>query len=239
MALREDAVAFRPSMTVTLATLVMVALFTWLGTWQLHRAVMKQQRIEHHAAAGSIEGLPDSRSAQEFTRIAVKGTFDRERHVLADNQLLNGRAGVHVYTPFRTEEGTTLLVNRGWLPLTDRTVLPRIPTEERVQAISGRIGPIPATGRQLGPTDEVKKDRWPQLLTYPDLGRISSALDLKLYPMVLFLAPESPGGFDGRNWKPVFMTPARHRAYAFQWFALTATAIAAWVLLGLRRGRSA
>jgi surfeit locus 1 family protein len=230
---------FRPSLTVTLVTLFPALLFCSLGTWQLQRAELKQQRIERHEAAAHHAGLPNEDSAQEFTRVTVEGRFDRERHVLADNQLLNGRPGVHVYTPFRTEEGTTVLVNRGWLPLPDRRALPGVPADAGVHAISGRLGPIPGAGRQLGPTDQVSGDRWPQLLTYPDLGLISTALDRELYPMVLFLDPDSPGGFDGRHWPPVFMTPARHRAYAFQWFALAATAVVAWVLLGLRRSRVA
>ena len=104
--------------------------------------------------------------------------------------------------------------------------------------ITGRIGPIPETGRRLGDVDDVVPDQWPQLLTYPDLEKIAAALNSGLYPLVLFLDQASEGGFEGRHWKPVFMTPEKHHAYAFQWFALALTACVAWVFLALRRGKN-
>ena len=82
----------------------------------------------------------------------------------------------------------------------------------------------------------MKPDEWPQLLTYPDVGRIATALQTSLYPDVLFLDASSPGGFEDRAWRPVVMGPDKHHAYAVQWFALAVTALAAWILLAFRRG---
>jgi len=229
--------SFRPAVAPTMAAAALAALFLSLGSWQLQRSAAKQERIERHASAPHRVGLPPADAAGEFIHTTLRGAFDTRRHVLADNQVLNGRAGVHVYTPFRLPGGESVLVNRGWLPLApDRRELPEISTPGEAIEISGRLGPIPASGRQLGPTDDVEPERWPQLLTYPDLARISGALGSELFPLVLFLDPESPGGFEGRDWPPVFLTPTRHRAYAFQWFALAAAILAAWFLLGLRGG---
>jgi len=176
---------------------------------------------------------------KEFTQISLKGRFDLDRHLLADNQVLNGRSGVHVYSLFLTEHGEALLVNRGWKALPANRSLPVIETVAGLFLISGRLGSLPVPGRQLGPPDIVDPEHWPQLLTYPDLATMESALGMDLYPWVLYLDEASPGGFEGRDWKPVFMTPDKHRAYAFQWFALAFASFLAWVFLGVRRGRMA
>lgn len=231
-------VTFKPSIASIALTLALLALFLGLGRWQLQRAESKQQRIELHASAPQQTGLPNPDEALEFTRVTLEGSFDPARHILADNKVLSGRAGVHAYTPFMLLSSETVLVNRGWLPLPADRSLPPVPTTEGVIRISGRLGPITGTGRQLGQTDSVSERQWPQLLTYPDLDRISPALGVQLYPLVLFLDHDSPGGFEGRDWQPVFMSPARHRAYAFQWFALAAATIAGWFLLGLRKRRA-
>jgi surfeit locus 1 family protein len=102
--------------------------------------------------------------------------------------------------------------------------------------IKGRIGPMPVTGLELGDDTELTSDHWPQLQTYPKIDKIAEATQLDLYHWVLYLDETSPGGFSGRQWKPVFMSPEKHRAYAFQWFALAAAALAGWIYLTFRRG---
>lgn len=229
----------RPSLPGTLLAAVLVALFLSLGAWQSKRAAIKESRIEAFESAGHALSLPDPSQASPGLNVTLVGRFDARRHTLADNQVFRGRAGVHVYTPFKTGK-QAVLVNRGWLPLgNDRSQLPVIPPmpEEQVE-ISGRVSEVPGVGRRLGEAIEMDGDRWPQLVTYPELDRIETALDTELYPYILLLDAASPGGFGDRDWKPVFLSPDKHRAYAFQWFAMAATALAGWILLALRRGES-
>ena len=231
---------FRPSLIATIGLAGLCALFLTLGHWQSTRAVEKEQRISAFEAAAKLEArLPPAATAEEFTRVSLQGSFDQVKHILVDNQVLHGRVGVHVYTPFNEINGRTVLVNRGWLPLgSDRRQLPDVRTSAQQVSISGHIGPLPSPGRQLGETDVMNSEQWPQLVTYPDLDQIGQALDTRLYPMALFLEPGNPEGFEGRDWKPVYMTPGRHRAYAFQWFALAAACMVTWVVLAIHGGRS-
>ena len=237
--------AFRPSAAATVSSLLMLVSFAGLGKWQLERAAEKQERIERFSGAPEMQGLPEPDSASEFTQLEIRGRFNSHKHILADNQVLAGRVGVHVYSPFELPGGELILVNRGWLPLrADRRELPLVePVEpassQEMITISGRLGPMPEPGRQLGEPGEINPEQWPQLLTYPDIDLIAAALNRPLYPWVLFLDEFSPGGFDGRHWKPVYMSPSKHRAYAFQWFALAITALFGWLLLAFRRGRQA
>ena len=229
---------FKPSLASSAWLVVLVLLFVRLGAWQLHRGAEKAQRIAGFESAGQLTGLPEADSLTEFTRLTLRGRFDPQKHSLADNQVFEGRPGVHVYSPFQLSGGDVILVNRGWLPLkADRLHLPVVGPSPGVSEISGRVGPIPKPGRQLGAARAMSRDEWPQLLTYPQHDRIAAALGIELYPWVLFLDESSAGGFGDRRWRPVYMSPDRHRAYAFQWFALALAATVTWLILGLGRGR--
>ena len=230
--------SFRPSMPGSVLAVVVLTLFSALGNWQLQRASTKQQYIESYLSAGKSRSLPDPSQARPGLQLEILGRFDTQRHTLADNLVYQGRGGVHVYTPFETA-GQTLLVNRGWLAMNaDRSKLPEFSTPVRDVKISGRISELPGVGRRLGDALVMKKDQWPQLVTYPDLARISEALELHVYPLVLLLDADSPGGFGDRDWQPVYLSPEKHKAYAFQWFALATATLAGWVLLSLRRGKA-
>lgn len=228
--------AFRPSLPATATLAALAVLFTWLGDWQLQRAGEKQAVLSDFASAPSLSALQQPSNGLRFARLTVAGSFDRDRHIMVDNRVHRGRAGVHVLTPLRTPDGI-LLVNRGWLPIPpDRRSLPPVSTPEGLLRVSGILDRLAPPGRKLGASDRLSSDAWPQLVTYPEPDAIAAALGAELYPLVLLLDADSPGGFADRDWQPVVMTPDRHRGYALQWFALAATAAVAWLLLGWRRG---
>ena len=229
---------FRPSFTLSLILITLCALFLRLGMWQLERKAEKEDLFERFESAPSM-GLEQALAGErEFARIEAFGRYDPTRHLLLDNRIWNGRAGVHVLTPFQLSDGRWLLVNRGWLPLPpDRSSLPEVPTEPVARSIRGRLVAPPGSGPTLGEADILVRDRWPQLLTYFDLGSASTALGTALPPWIVQLDVDDPSGFEDRQWSPAVMEPAVHGAYAFQWMALAATSVIIWVLLGLRRGR--
>lgn len=228
--------SFRPSRLVTLVLFLLALLFATLGTWQINRAMEKAvlEQLHQHAAASSLESAIAQNS--RFSRIRVNGSYDSNRHILLDNQIWKGRAGVYVFTPFHTTDGTTILVNRGWLPLAaDRKSTPEIPTPRDGLVLRGILNTLPVPGRILGAADKLDPDQWPQLVTYLNLSDISVSLDIPLENWVIQLSPSEATGFDGREWKPVFLSSSRHRGYAFQWFALTATSILMWIFISFRK----
>ena len=121
---------FRPSFTLSLILIMLASLFLWLGMWQLDRKAEKELLFERFATAPTL-GLEQALADEhEFARVEAFGRYDTTRHLLVDNRIWNGRAGVHVLTPFQLTDGRWLLVNRGWLPLPpDRSSLPDVPTE--------------------------------------------------------------------------------------------------------------
>ncbi len=209
-----------------------------LGYWQLGRKEEKQILFDQFENAPMLSIEEALKQDKPFSRVQAYGRFDDARHVLLDNKIHNGRAGVHVLTPFILNNGATIMVNRGWLPLPpDRRHLPAVPTESSSRTINGILKKPSTGGPRLGKPDELVTDQWPQLVTYLDLETVSDALDIPLPPWILQLDAADSGGFEGRQWKAAVMGPEVHAAYAFQWFALSLATMIIWLTLGIRRAR--
>jgi surfeit locus 1 family protein len=218
------------------ALFLLATLFANLGMWQAKRAAEKADTEQQHKTATAISFAAALAGNKRFARIDVSGHYDPIRHVLLDNQIWNGRAGVHVFTPFYTLDDTAILVNRGWLPLVaDRQTMPEIPTPQHETVLRGMLNTLPVPGRILGQADKMKQDQWPQLVTYLNLEDIAESLDIPLQNWVIQLSDSEQAGFEGRDWKPVFLSSSRHKGYAFQWFALATVSIVLWILIGFRK----
>ena len=220
--------------------LALAAGFSSLGWWQLQRMDEKEALISDFED-GEIQGLQTSLESEErFIRVHATGRFDTERHVLLDNQVFRGRAGVHVFTPFTTFNGTTILVNRGWKPMpADRSSLPEVGAPSVPVDISGVLAPPPEHRQRLGDPDVLKPDEWPQLVTYLDIKNVASALQADLPHRVVWLDAGDETGFEGREWSPSTMKPQQHKAYAVQWFGLATAALVIWVYVLIRqRGKN-
>lgn len=229
---------FRPGWALTAVLAVLATVFLSLGNWQRERAegkIRTQAAFDTAPLVTDLEGTPP-----DWTRAALEGRLDPGRHLLLDNKVFRGRAGVHVLTPFERDDARVLLlVNRGWLPLPpDRSALPEVPTPPGKLELRGRLAPISQPGVQLGEPAALQPDRWPQLMVYPDWARIEAALGRPVHRQVLYLDADNAAGFDDRNWTPFTMGPDRHRAYAVQWYGLALTALVIWLILGFRAGRS-
>jgi len=228
--------SFRPSTMATLVLFLLACLFMMLGSWQQKRALEKTEIEQQHRIALPLSLEKAIEQGSRFSPVDVSGTYDVHRHILLDNQIWQGRAGVHVFTPFYTTEGMAILVNRGWLPLApDRKTMPEIATPQHEIVLKGMLNTLPVPGRMLGSADQIEREQWPQLVTYLNLSDISKSLGTSLENWVIQLSKSERGGFNGREWKPVFLTSDRHKGYAFQWFALVAACVVMWVYLVFRK----
>ena len=150
----------RSSLTLSLVLLPLLILFTRLGFWQLQRMHEKQDLIHRFEHAPEMS-LPEAiASGSLFARVHVSGRYKLAWHLLLDNKILNGRAGVHVMSLFQPDHGLPILVNRGWLPLPeDRRKLPEIPTPSGQVSISGILSKPVEGGIRLGEADKLKTAR--------------------------------------------------------------------------------
>ncbi len=229
---------FRPSWRLSLSLFAIGFVFARLGLWQIERGKEKQLLFEQFNNAPRMTVEQALKRADRFSRVEAFGQYDKQHHILLDNKIYGGRAGVHVLTPFYLGNGTTLLINRGWLPLApDRRSLPQIPTDDSRRTITGLLKKPSTDGPRLGDPDVLVAEKWPQLVTYFDLDSISTALGVNIEPWLLLLEAEDSTGFEGREWKAAVMGPEVHRAYALQWLSLMVTTLIIWLTLGVRRGK--
>ena len=211
------------------------------GQWQAGRAVDKEviearQAVASDAPAIALPALQSaltSLSAPEALdghRVLARGRFLHDKTVYLDNQVHNHVAGYHVLTPMQTDSGATVLVNRGWVKAgASRAQLPVVAAPAGVFSIEGRIALPPKHIYEIKP--EANPSRvWQNLL----IPQIAQQAGLELPPYVLRQTSDTGDGLvrpwaapaaAGASSAPAGMTAAKHRGYAFQWYALAALTV--------------
>ena len=207
-----------------------------LGVWQLSRSEEKAQLLARQEAATHAEVIDLNRQAPldseavRYQKVSATGHYDGEHQFLVDNQILEGKPGYFVLTPFLLDSGGAVLVNRGWLALgKDRTVFPDVSIKQPAQHILGRINHFPAVGIKLKGA-EIPTNTWPALVQIVDSEVLSAKLARQLYDFQIELDADQVEGYQ-RLWKiNTIISPEKHIVYAVQWFglALTLTALFFW-----------
>ncbi len=222
-----------------LATLILalaLALFASAGIWQLNRAGEKED-LNAAFSAGEIvaEVLKPVSDAEadtyRFRRFRLFGRFLPERQILLDSMVAGGRPGYQVLTPFTTG-GTTVLVNRGWVPANpDRSVLPSVEVGGEERSITARLNRLPVPGMRIPPPAAAAG--WPRRLLFPTRDQIAAELGMDIPDYQLWLEADQPDGYL-RDWHAVGVGPERHYGYAIQWFAFAALTLFFYILLNVR-----
>ena len=241
--MRIASLDFRPGLWPTLATLILLPFLLWLGFWQLERADWKQAIVDQHAErirepAVELHTLLPVMPGIEYRTVTATGSYDLDRQLLLDNRLFQGRAGYHVLTPLRLAgRDAIVLVNRGWVSVgASRTVLPELPGPGAGVRLSAMIALPPAEVFLLDTVEEPATG-WPQVVQAIDIAALEERLGHELLPLVLQLDADDPHGFV-REWKPVYgIPPAKHRAYAMQWFTLAVVLVMIYAGVNTRRIR--
>jgi surfeit locus 1 family protein len=229
---------FAPSARFTLLALLLAALFVWLGFWQWHRGVDRQEQWARFARGADRVLTLGERPVSDlplFQRVAVTGTLDGAHQFLLDNRTLQGRAGYEVLTPLERGGAPVLLVDRGWVPFSGtRAQLPEVDvTAPASVTLTGRIGTLPSPGLASGRAPPAAGGSWPKVTSYPDMRELSVALGVPLAPRILLLDPGAPYGY-AREWQAPGLPPLRHFSYAVQWWSFAALTVIFWAVLSRR-----
>jgi len=218
--------------------LLLLALLCSLGFWQLSRAEQKKLFLQKQQAATEAVELDLNQQpvtdvdAVRYQKALVTGHYDQAHQFLVDNQIVDGKPGYFVLTPFLLDQThKAVLVNRGWLPLgQDRKVLPNIGFDQPVQQVNGRLNHFPPVGIKLKGA-EIPSDGWPAVVQVVDSTVLAGRLGYGLYDYQIELDAAAPQGYR-REWKiNTLITPEKHLGYAVQWFglALTLTGLFFWM----------
>ncbi len=224
---------------LTLAALLLAALFVRLGLWQWHRGEQREAAAALFAAGAErvVElGRGDGRELPLWQRVSARGELDGAHQFLLDNRSYEGQPGYEVLTPLIRRDAVSLIIDRGWVPFTGRRErLPDVSLAAGAAVqVTGRLASLPSAGLALGRAPP-SVGAWPKLTSYPDMAQLASALGVALGPRILLLDPASPFGYV-RAWHAPGLPPLRHFSYAVQWWTFAALTLALWAFL-IRRPR--
>lgn len=216
----------------------MMLLLCSLGIWQLGRAEQKKQLLLQQQVAidsGIIDlnrQSVDDVLAVRYRKARLSGCYDLAHQFLLDNQIVDGKTGYFVLTPFRLDgQSPAILVNRGWLAVgNDRNQRPELAMQTEPSEIAGRINQFPSVGLVLNGA-EIPTENWPSVVQVVDSKVLSQKLGYEIAAFQIELEPAAAEGYK-REWKiNVPIPPEKHLAYAVQWFglALTLTALFIWI----------
>ena len=233
-------------LVVTLAAVASALLMARLGLWQLDRAAKKEalpQAVDSSAAlpplpAQALARTPAQTAGQLHRRVTVRGQWLPERTVFLDNRQMDGRPGFFVLTPLRLDDGSAVLVQRGWVPrdMQERTRLPAIATPAQPVTLTARIEGPPARlyefTPQGGETGVIRQNL--------SIESFADETQLSLRPLTLLQLDDAAApAADGlrRHWPLPAVDVHKHYGYAVQWFSLAALITGLYVWFQLLRPR--
>jgi surfeit locus 1 family protein len=229
-----------------------------LGFWQLRRAAHKEalaQAMRDRAAMPALVDLPDIASLRDkpqetwHRRVTLRGRWMAQHTVYLDNRQMKDsglmRVGFEVLTPLMFNDGTAIVVQRGWVPrdFVDRGALPLVVTPDGLVTVEGRYAPPPPRLYEFkqidAPLTRVRQNldvaafaqeigvvlRPGSLVQTEDDAAPAASIHAAMAPKVAASEPvrgaERPVAVLRRAWTLPDTGVAKHHGYAFQWFALS------------------
>jgi surfeit locus 1 family protein len=224
-----------------------VIAFINLGIWQLSRLEQRQQLNETVAARMDADAVPlrsviapgaDATAAEQarYRDVVVEGTYVVDEQVRIANRSNEGAPGWWIVTPLDLGNDTTVLINRGWVPLpigdgpADVYAPPAGPV--RVMGlVRTSQGGLPVMSSEVATMSSVlaQTDR-------VDLATLSPQTTGALYPVYLDLQSQDPtqGGELPQPIPRPELDEGSHLSYAMQWFTFALLTSIVYPLL-LRR----
>ncbi|MEV0701353.1 SURF1 family protein [Saccharopolyspora sp. NPDC050389] len=223
----------RPGWLGLIALVVVFAslCFTLLAPWQFSRS--DEAQVRNNAISESFHAppkplaevlpagqAPDQRT--EWSQVVLRGQYLPERETLAWQRTVLGEPAFEVLTPFRLDDGTTVLVDRGFIRPVDGTRAP--------DYAAAPTGDISVTARVRADEQDSKQrplfdhdgHRWAYAV---NAETISNGTGLALRPGYVVLNDGQPGVLGAMPLPRLESGP--YFSYALQWIAFGIMAIIA------------
>ena len=193
----------------------------WLGEWQFHRlaarkadnAIVRTNEARDPAPVAEVltPGQPVDDS-EEWRQVTATGTYDTDDTVIVRYRTRDGASGIDAVVPLVTADGTSLLVDRGWMAADNEGAspddVPAPPTGE--VTVTGWVR-TDATGDSTKVSDQSTR-----AISSEEIG---TALDRPVYGG--FVELESEDGQPATGLLPVEMPEldnGPHFFYGLQWW---------------------
>lgn len=225
---------------------IVVAFITacwFLSQWQFDRqaeVVAKNKLIEanYNAESQGISDvlMPDEawENDLEFRSVNVNGQYLPEQSFLVRNRPLNAYPGFLQLVAFRTDAGSVIWVERGWLPTGSVSDTP-----DDVPMVDGQARTLEIRLRPAEP--ELDRTAPAGQLSSIYLGKISLYVDGDVYTQAYGrLVSESPALPTGEKIAKPNLSEGNHLSYALQWilFGLMAIGAVLWTFSQERRRKA-
>ncbi|QHI96655.1 SURF1 family protein [Xylophilus rhododendri] len=219
----------RSKATATLLAVFFLAAFVCfmlLGHWQVQRRAWKLDLIERveqrvHAAPVAAPGLAGwtdlGAAGQEYRHVLVSGVFQHDKEALVQAVTVKG-SGFWVLTPLKLADGSSVLVNRGFVPPEARALAAHGGASPKGETVITGLLRLSEPGGGFLRKNDAAADRWYSR----DVQAIAAARGVvQAAPYFIdadggdFAAPELPvGGLT------VVSFPNSHLSYALTWYGM-------------------
>jgi len=203
--------------TLGVVAVLVATVCVFLGRWQLDRLAQRRARNAVLAARLALPPLPVSRDmladSAHQRRVVAQGIYDFSAERSWPGRSFQGTPGVALITPLRLDDGSAVLVDRGWVPSPDAFHVDHTLYREPDSTTVTGIALTPPRGR----------------------GDVDVAGFL---PFVIQLETPEPPSNRGlpRRWPPPELDDGPHLSYAIQWFSFALIALVGTAVL-IRKGR--
>jgi surfeit locus 1 family protein len=231
-----------------LPAIVAFLILVGLGTWQVERKAWKEGLIAAlterlNAPPVALQPAKDWQNldpaGNEYTRVTFSAQFDNAAEALVYGAASAFRPdatglGYWVFTPARLADGSTVIVDRGFIPEDKKS-----PTSRQAGQIAESVTIVgtlrwPDMRHWFTPNDDPAHNLW--LSRDPQ----SIAAAKSLGPVAPFYveqeAPIPPGGLPQPG-KLVVALPDNHLQYAITWYGLAAALVAVFVVWAIKSRR--
>ena len=239
----------RQWVTLGLGAVLVAALCVLAAVWQWHRYTSREEQITlvntnfgaEPVAVGELLPGPGSVLAahEEWRPVTMTGTYRPDDTVLLRNRPVTGAPGWHVLVPFVTDDGTVVVVDRGFIEVGDGSSdrpasIPAPPAGDVTVTVTLRADEPPSSGgappaqvqaistRQVlaaGPGGAA----WAQGRTVGAYGQLRTEVPAPAQSLEPLAAPD--------------LDPGSHLSYTFQWCVFAAGAIGGYIVLWRRETR--
>jgi cytochrome oxidase assembly protein ShyY1 len=196
----------------------------FLSMWQFARRAEAREAIERveqnwHAAPVPVDEVladPTSFDPDDTWRsVELRGEYLLDEQLLVRGRPFQGRAGFEVLVPFRTDDGTVIVVDRGWIPVgrsqDSPDAVPAAPEGEVALVVRLKPGEPVIPGR-TAPDGQVATIHLPTIAETVGDDVVTGAYGL--------LAEEEPSVSPRPEPYPEPVPDeGAHLSYAFQWVA--------------------
>jgi len=218
-----------------------VCCFTLLSPWQFGRNTEREQQnaaLETSFTAAPVPlaqllppgSVPGQRT--EWHLVSITGRYLPDKEVIARLRTVQGEGAFEVLTPMRTTDGTTVLIDRGYVRLDSRSAaLPFAPPPTGTVTVTARV--------RADETDPKNRDAFADASTggrlqsyVVDSRVVARAGGLDIRPGYFQLDVGQPGVLGALPLPQTDSGP--FLSYALQWIAFGAMALLGWLYFTVR-----